>query len=227
MSKILFIDYDGTLHDTDAKYAATLDGILGLSGEQIMKTYLVVHREIVHQRYPEKHDDFFFHQKLICEHLKKPYHESEALRTARRLEEAQEQCWVNPSFFPDSLPFLDKVKQKHILCLATGDHASEKADALEKAAGRSYFNYAFDHNHLGLKGSSTYFENALMSTNSRPEDAVAIGDSLEHDIAAAKEAGIRTVWVNRKGLPPPVGSSPPPDYQAKDLLEVLDYLEGY
>ena len=226
MSKILFIDYDGTLHDTDAKYAARLNGILGLSGEQIMKTYLVVHREIVHQRYPEKHDDFFFHQKLICEHLKKPYHESEARRTARRLKEAQEECWTNPSFFPDGLHFLNKVKEKHILCLATGDHALEKATALEQAAGRSYFDYAFDHNHLGLKGSSAYFENALMSTNSRPEDAVAIGDSLEHDIAAAKGAGMGTVWVNRKGLTPMVNSVMP-DYEARDLLGVLDYLEGY
>jgi len=226
MSKVLFIDYDGTLHDTDAKYAARLDGILGLSGGQIMKAYLAVHREIVHQRYPEKHDDFFFHQRLICEHLQKPYNESEARRTARRLKEAQEECWTNPSFFPDSLYFLDKAKQKHILCLATGDHALEKATALEQAAGRSYFDYAFDHNHLGLKGSSAYFENALMSTNSRPEDAVAIGDSLEHDIAAAKGAGMGTVWVNRKGLTPMVNSVMP-DYEARDLLGVLDYLEGY
>ena len=226
MSKILFIDYDGTLHDTDAKYAAKLDGMLGVTGEQIMKAYLAVHREIVHQRYPEKHDDFFFHQKLICEHLKKPYHESEARRVARGLKEAQEECWTDPSFFPESLHFLAQVKQRHILCLATGDHAAEKANAVEKVAGRSYFNYAFDHNHLGLKGSSTYFANALMSTNSRPEDAVAIGDSLEHDIAAAKEAGIRTVWVNRKGLSPPIDNSALPDYQAKDLFEVLDYLKG-
>jgi FMN phosphatase YigB (HAD superfamily) len=64
-----------------------------------------------------------------------------------------------------------------------------------------------------------------MSTNSLPDDAVAIGDSLEHDIAAAKEAGIATVWVNRRGLSP-IGESPDPDYEAKDLLEVLDYLES-
>ena len=68
--------------------------------------------------------------------------------------------------------------------------------------------------------------NALMSTNSRPEDAVAIGDSLEHDIVAAKNAGITTVWVNRKGLFVP-GIYNGPDYQAEDLLEVLYYLEGF
>ena len=65
MKKVLFIDYDGTLHDSDAKYAARLDGILGLDGMQIWKAYLHVHRGIVHVQYPEKHDDFFFHQRLL------------------------------------------------------------------------------------------------------------------------------------------------------------------
>ena len=114
----------------------------------------------------------------------------------------------------------------HILCLTTGDYAREKADAVEKAAGRSYFSYIFDHTHLGIKGSSAYFENALMSTNSRPGDAVVIGDSLEHDVAAAKGAGITAVWVNRRGMSPP-GDSPAPDYEASNLFEVLEYLDGF
>ena len=224
MSKILFIDYDETLHDTYAKFAIKLDGIYGLSAEQILDAYLTVHRGIVHPQYPEKHDDFFFHQKLLADQLGKPYRKDEARKMATRFKEAQEECWTNPIFFPESLYFLDKVNEKHILCLTTGDYAQEKADALEKAAGRSYFSYVFDDTHLGLKGSSAYFANALMSTNSRPEDAVVIGDSLEHDIAAAKEVGIAAVWVNRRGLPP-IADSPMPDYQAKDLFEVLNYLE--
>ena len=225
MSKVLFIDYDETLHDTHAKFAVRLDGIYGLSAEQLINAYLAVHRGIVHLQYPERHDDFFFHQRLLADYLGKPYDEDEAQKIARRFKEAQEECWTNPTFFPESLHFLDKVKERHILCLTTGDYAQEKVDALEKAAGRSYFSYVFDHTHLGIKGDRTYFDNALMSTNSLPDDAVAIGDSLEHDIAAAKEAGIATVWVNRRGLSP-IDNSPNPDYEARDLLEVLDYLES-
>ena len=55
---------------------------------------------------------------------------------------------------------------------------------------------------------------------------INIGDSLENDIVAAKNAGITTVWVNRKGLSAP-GIYDGPDYQAEDLLEVLVYLEGF
>ncbi len=223
--KVLFIDYDGTLHDSDAKYAARLDGILGLNGIDIWKAYLHVHRGIVHVRYPEKHDDFFFHQRLLFDYLNKPYDDKIARTLAGKFRQAQQETWENPSFYPDTLPFLNKVKDNHILCLTTGDYAPEKAKALEKAGNASYFSYTFDKDHLGLKGrGSSYYDNAVMSTKSRPEDVVVIGDSLEHDIAAAGEAGLATVWVNRRGIPL-AENLPRPDFEARDLLEVLSYIQ--
>jgi len=226
MKKVLFIDYDGTLHDSDAKYAAKLDGTLGLNGMQIWKTYLHVHRGIVHVQYPEKHDDFFFHQRLLFDYLNKPYDGKIARTLAVKFRQAQLETWKNPSFYPDTLPFLNEVKAKHILCLTTGDYAPEKAKALEKAGGMSYFSYAFDKDHLGLKSSSnSYYSNAVMSTKSCPEDVLVIGDSLEHDISAAKGAGLATVWVNRRGIPL-TENLPRPDFQAKDLMEVLSYIEN-
>jgi putative hydrolase of the HAD superfamily len=63
-----------------------------------------------------------------------------------------------------------------------------------------------------------------MSTNTRPEEVLVIGDSPEHDIAAAKNAGLATVWVNRRGITL-TEDLPRPDFQAKDLVEVLTYVE--
>jgi len=226
MKKVLFIDYDGTLHDSDAKYKAKLDGLLGLNGIDILRAYLQVHRGIVHTRYPEKHDDFFFHQRLLFDSLKKPYEEKVANELAGKFRQAQLETWTNPAFYPDALPFLNKVKDKHILCLTTGDYAPEKAKALEKAGGMSYFSYVFDKDHLGLKGhSNSYYNNAVMSTNSRPEDVIVIGDSPEHDIAAAKGAGLAIVWVNRRGIVL-TDNLPHPDFQARDLREALTYIEA-
>ena len=202
MSKTLFIDYDGTLHNTDARFASRLDGLLGLSADKILDAYIHVHRSIVHKRYPDKHDDYFFHQSFLFSYLGREYDENEARNTANTFKEAQEQCWTEPIFYPEALTFLDKVKGNFTLCLTTGDFAPEKAAALEKAAGKQYFGYVFDHNHQGIKGSDSYFKNALISTECRPECAVAIGDSIEQDIIRAKEAGIAAVWVNRKGLSP-------------------------
>jgi HAD superfamily hydrolase (TIGR01509 family) len=226
MKKVLFIDYDGTLHDSDAKYAAKLDGVLGLSGIEIWRAYLHVHRGIVHLRYPEKHDDFFFHQRLLFDYLKRPYDDKIARILAGRFRQAQQETWTNPSLYPDALPFLNKVKDKHVLCLTTGDYAPEKAKALEKAGGISYFDYAFDKDRLGLKGhSNSYYKNAVRATKSRPEDVLVIGDSLEHDISAAKSAGLAAVWVNRRGITL-TENMPRPEYEARDLWEVLSYIEN-
>ena len=223
MGKVLFIDYDGTLHDSDAKYDTKLDGLFGMNGLRLWETYLSLHREVVHTQYPQRHDDFMFHQRLLFEHLGVPYDDGEASRIARLFQEAQEECWTNPTFFPDSLPFLDRAVERHVLCLATGDYAPQKAEALGRAGGRSYFQYAFDRDHLGLKGGSAYFENALARTDCRPEEAVALGDSYEHDIVAAKSAGITTVWLDRNGKS---GGRLPPeaDYLVKNLMEALAYI---
>ncbi len=223
MSKILFIDYDGTLHDTDTKIGNQFEGIYGLSSEEVIEHYVRVHLDIVHPQYPEKHDDFLFHQKLLYERLNRPYDHDEAQAMAKRFEDVHWSRWTNPLFFPDTLPFLDEVKEEHILCLTTGDYALEKAEALEKVSGKNYFSYVFDHTHLGIKGGNEFFSNALMSTNALPEDAVVIGDNPEQDIAAAKEIGILTIWVNRKGIP--IDSlTVKPDYHINDLLEVPDIL---
>lgn len=225
MGKVLFIDYDETLHDTYSKFWKRLSGLYGLTATQIMDAYLTVHRGVVHEQHPDRHDDFFFQQRLLAEHLGMTYDESEAREMARRFKEAQATTWTSPAFFPDALPFLDKAQERHVLCLTTGDYAREKADAIAKAAGRTHFSYVFDHTHLGIKGGSAYFENALMSTSARPEDAVVIGDSLEHDIAAGKGAGITTIWVNRRGHDR-LGNAPDPDFEVGDLLEALDYVDS-
>jgi HAD superfamily hydrolase (TIGR01509 family) len=226
MKRVLFIDYDGTLHDSDTKYKDRLDGVLGLNGIDIWMAYLQVHRGIVHTQYPEKHDDFFFHQRLLFDYLKKPYDEKAANELAGKFRQAQLETWTSPIFYPDALPFLNNVKEKHILCLTTGDYAPEKAKALEKAGGVSYFSYVFDKDYLGLKGhSNSYYSNAVMSTNSRPEDVIVIGDSPEHDIAAARGAGLATVWINRRNIVL-TENLPRPDFEVRDLREALTYIEA-
>jgi len=223
MRKVLFIDYDDTLHDTNGKFTAEFHGIYGLSSDKILESYLHVHLNIVHPNHPEMHDDFFFHQKLLCDYLAVPYVEEEARSIARKFEEVHQGRWLNPSFFPDTFPFLDIVHKESVLCLTTGDYAEEKAESLEKAAGKKYFRYAFDHTHLGIKGEDQYFINALMSTNTLAHNAVVIGDSLEQDISTGKKAGITTIWLNRRQLARE-HSSPTPDFEANDLFEVLRIL---
>lgn len=143
---------------------------------------------------------------------------------ASRLQEAQEQCWKRPIFFPDSLPFLEEAGRRgYRLYLATGDYAREKAESLEREGRKKYLEGAFDQSHLGVKGDASYFQKALELTRCRAEEATMAGDSLLHDIAAAQAVGLGTIWVNRRGEPLPA-DCPAPDHQVRDLREALKYL---
>ncbi|MDI6806537.1 MAG: HAD family hydrolase [Candidatus Aenigmarchaeota archaeon] len=225
MITTIMIDYDNTLHDSDYKFITKFSEIFDdVSGEQLWEVYLFkVHRGIVHVRYPERHEDGEFHTKLIFEHLNKPYETSKAKQMIEAYNSALKECWENPSFFPDTFEFLDKVAGKYKVCLATQEFAKEKAVCLEKIGGKKYFDYVLgDHNIRFHKTTSEFYKQALELSKSVAEETVNVGDALTHDILPAKLAGIKTIWVNRKNEV--VLEKIKPDYEVKNLLEVLNFL---
>ena len=50
------------------------------------------------------------------------------------------------------------------------------------------------------------FRLALRAAGAAPTSAVMIGDSWESDVEGALRAGIRPIWLNRLGVPPPVST---------------------
>ncbi len=53
-------------------------------------------------------------------------------------------------------------------------------------------------------------------------DAVYVGDSLVDDVAGARAAGMRAVWVNRSGAANPTAIVP--DAEVRSLLDIGDVL---
>ncbi len=72
------------------------------------------------------------------------------------------------------------------------------------------------------KPDPAIFAEALRLGGAPAAEAVFVGDSAEHDIAGARAAGIRTIWVNRTGRPWAGGD--PPDYEATGLGTVRSLL---
>jgi HAD superfamily hydrolase (TIGR01549 family) len=203
----LFVDYDNTLHDSDSKFIAHFREpaeALGISGKELWRLYLFeVHRGIVHKRYPERHDDREFHCRLIFQRLNKPYEERIASRITSAFERAMEECWNNPTFFPDAFPFLEGASRRYRLHLATSENAPQKATSVEKKGGKRYFSHVLGDHNIGIRKTERgYYLRALELTGARAEESVMVGDSLTHDIFPARETGMRTIWVNRKGEPP-------------------------
>lgn len=86
--------------------------------------------------------------------------------------------------------------------------------------------FAIVSGELGVeKPDRRIFDQALRLGGARPEEAVVVGDSAEHDIAGARAAGIRAIWVNRAGHRWPC-RTPAPEYEVADLSGVRALLGG-
>ena len=147
MINTIFIDFDGTLHDSDSKFESKLDGFLGFDGKTIWHTFFFkVHRELIHNKFPEKHNDTEFHSKLLFELLGKKYDKEEAKNLIQASKQAEEECWINPNYFNETNEFLQRLYDNNFkICLTTGSHAKEKAKGIEKFFSKNQAFYSTDH----------------------------------------------------------------------------------
>jgi HAD superfamily hydrolase (TIGR01549 family) len=68
------------------------------------------------------------------------------------------------------------------------------------------------------KPDPAIFHEALRRGRATSDQTVFIGDSPEYDVAGARAAGIRAIWMNRSGRPWP--TAPPPPAQVRSLEEI-------
>jgi len=72
------------------------------------------------------------------------------------------------------------------------------------------------------KPHAAMFRHGLAALGLEAGDVLHVGDSLRADVAGANAAGIRSVWVNRRGLPAADGASA--TYVIGDLSELAGHL---
>jgi FMN phosphatase YigB (HAD superfamily) len=216
--KTIFADFDGTLHNSDPKFESKLDGFLGFDGKTVWHTFFFkVHREIIHDKFPEKHNDVKFHGELLFELLDHKYDEEEAKHFIEACEQAEEECWTNPDYFNETHEFLEKMRDNDFkICLTTGSHAEEKARGIERYFSKKYFDFSFDETIIG-------YRKTLVISNSNSQQTLSIGDTLSHDIYPPKSIGIVTIWINRRNEDLSKGNNMP-HYEISNLLETFNKL---
>ncbi len=229
MVTTVLIDYDGTLHDWDGVVIRSLDGILGMGGEELYHTWVFdIHRALIHTLHLERHDDAMFHCLLLFEHLGEPFDGETAKLICGKFEEAGERAWKDPIYFPDAIPALDEMRDMGLrLCLSTGRLAERKAETLTKFTGKRYFDHVFSEPMLGcLKTEPGYYRSALELAGSEPWETVSIGDTPLSDIRPARIVGVGTIWLNRRGEPRPTDPEQLADHEVKSLTEALELLRA-
>ena len=114
--------------------------------------------------------------------------------------------------------------RRHPMALVTNGSKSQRAKI--NAVGASvYFDTVLISEEVGInKPDTAIFRQAMSRLNAAPERSVFVGDSLEHDMVGARNAGMMTVYL-KKGGDEEAGESAC-DLIVSDLRELADLVIG-
>ena len=88
--------------------------------------------------------------------------------------------------------------RKHPMAVVTNGSKSQR-DKIEALGASRYFEAELVSGEVGIaKPDPRIFRQALSRLNTAPDRSVFVGDSMEHDIAGARNVGMMTVYI-RKG----------------------------
>lgn len=105
--------------------------------------------------------------------------------------------------FPDVLDVLGALKLRAQLALVTNGAASTQHAKVHVTGIKSFFDSIVISGEVGIgKPDPRIFRLALTQLGCPAHNAVHVGDSLEHDVAGARAAGLAAVWLNRRPAAP-------------------------
>lgn len=123
--------------------------------------------------------------------------------------------------FADVLPTLERLRLRYSLCSITNGNAD-----LEAIGIAHLFHHSVSAERLGVaKPAPAIFLEACRLAGAKPAEAVHVGDDAENDVFAARAAGLKTIWINRRAEPWPHDQLP--DAAIRNLDELEPQLKRY
>ncbi len=125
------------------------------------------------------------------------------------------------SLYPETRQVLTELGARRPLALVTNGAARLQRDKLVRTQIEDLFDVIVDSETVGVgKPSPEMFERALRALDVERADTVMVGNDLDRDVAGARAAGVRPIWVHR-----PAdgwgGGDPDGAEQIADLRELL------
>lgn len=128
--------------------------------------------------------------------------------------------------FTNTYDVLKKVKDSGMGVVAISDGSIvdrlEKIDSLHLS---SYIDYLVcSEEVVDTKPITKVFDLALEKTNCTKEEVIFVGNSFSADIVGGENFGIDTIWFNKESKKEPDNINVKPDYEVKNLEEILPIL---
>ncbi|WP_114240672.1 HAD family hydrolase [Dyella sp. C9] len=124
--------------------------------------------------------------------------------------------------YPDSLPALQRLAERWPVVSLTNGNAD-----LERIGIRALFAHHVCARDTGVaKPDPRIFTAAAERLGLQPGEILHVGDDPELDVVGARDAGLRTAWINRAGHPWPGALGTAPDLDLRDMSALADWLEA-
>ena len=123
--------------------------------------------------------------------------------------------------FPDVAPALSRLRQRYALASLSNGNADLARIGLDHI-----FNVSLNARQIGAaKPHPRCFERLAGELALDPAAIAYVGDDPQLDVAAARAAGLRTVWMNRRALAWPQ-ELPPADLTVRDCAQLAVVLRA-
>lgn len=120
--------------------------------------------------------------------------------------------------YPDVIPTFDVLAPQFKLGLLSNGNTYPERCGLE-----GYFAFVVFSQDLQIeKPARKIFEITAQRGGCELAQMLHVGDSLKNDVAGARKAGVRSVWLNREGEPNDTEIRP--DYEVASLTEIPEIL---
>lgn len=124
--------------------------------------------------------------------------------------------------YPDSLPALQRITARWPLVSLTNGNAD-----LQRIGIHAHFAHQICSRDTGMaKPDPRIFLAAADLLGVAPAEVLHVGDDPAMDICGARDAGLRTAWINREGRPWPTAMGPPPELDLPDMAALADWLDA-
>jgi putative hydrolase of the HAD superfamily len=121
------------------------------------------------------------------------------------------------TLYPDTMPALRALRDRGVPLGVISNHNDALRDILSFHGLDRYLSTVTYSQEAGAeKPDRRVFDLALSRAGVAPSEALHIGDSYEADVVGATRAGMRGIWLNRRGA-----VSPGPCESGTDLLGVV------
>ena len=116
---------------------------------------------------------------------------------------AYEAAWRS---YPDARPCLAALLPNTQVAVLSNGNQEQQENKISRTGLDPYIDVVLTSELLGVaKPSPRAFELACCRLGVRPSETAYVGDSIDVDTIAAGAAGLRGIWLNRKGAEIPAG----------------------